>query len=170
MKDKLFSQTADHQIRHKVQRQLVWWLHLAILIFLQGFVWTHMDTHVHVHGNMFIFMYTWVFATYWYIFNHLGTIEDDIALKFYFSHNHWRSIEKFTNSDKVLTLWYVKMAIMMMCIYMCMRMWIVLNDFVYYHICQVQWRIIACESSEYRHIVHDDGFVWLMFVARVNKH
>ena len=27
-----------------------------------------------------------------------------------------------------------------------------------------QWRIIACESSDYRHIVHDDGFVWLMFV------
>ena len=26
------------------------------------------------------------------------------------------------------------------------------------------WRIIACESSDYRHIVHDDGFVWLMFV------
>ena len=29
---------------------------------------------------------------------------------------------------------------------------------------QIQWRIIACESSDYRHIVHDDGFVWLMFV------
>ena len=28
----------------------------------------------------------------------------------------------------------------------------------------LQWRIIACESSDYRHIVHDDGFVWLMFV------
>ena len=28
----------------------------------------------------------------------------------------------------------------------------------------VHWRIIACESSDYRHIVHDDGFVWLMFV------
>ena len=27
-----------------------------------------------------------------------------------------------------------------------------------------EWRIIACESSDYRHIVHDDGFVWLMFV------
>ena len=27
-----------------------------------------------------------------------------------------------------------------------------------------QWRIIACESSDYRHMVHDDGFVWLMFV------
>ena len=26
------------------------------------------------------------------------------------------------------------------------------------------WRIIACEWSDYRHIVHDDGFVWLMFV------
>ena len=38
------------------------------------------------------------------------------------------------------------------------------------------WRIIACESSDYRHIglVHDDGFVWLMLftsaLARVNKH
>ena len=28
----------------------------------------------------------------------------------------------------------------------------------------IYWRIIACESSDYRHIVHDDGFVWLMFV------
>ena len=27
-----------------------------------------------------------------------------------------------------------------------------------------QWRIIACQSSDYRHIVHDDGFVWLMFL------
>ena len=27
-----------------------------------------------------------------------------------------------------------------------------------------EWRIIACESSDYRHIVHDDGFVCLMFV------
>ena len=28
----------------------------------------------------------------------------------------------------------------------------------------IYWRIIACESSDYQHIVHDDGFVWLMFV------
>ena len=32
------------------------------------------------------------------------------------------------------------------------------------HSVVIYWRIIACESSDYRHIVHDDGFVWLMFV------
>ena len=47
------------------------------------------------------------------------------------------------------------------CVYVCGAM-SCLNERSY--LCLDQWRIIACESSDYRHIVHDDGFVWLMFV------
>ena len=33
-------QLADHQIRHKTHEQSIWWLQMAILIFLKGLVWT----------------------------------------------------------------------------------------------------------------------------------